>query len=471
MINKLTGGLLGAGIASNIREAYSFITTNYVPGDELILMGFSRGAFTVRSIAGMIHDIGLLTRGGMESFYAIFKDFQNSRNGHYRDKFPDLPFPDKPRAGSKDYMRRYRRRLLELGLTRIRDPDGRPIEVQALAVWDTVGSLGIPTLGWMQAMGEPATTKEMKFYDTALTNSTRNAFQALALDEHRGPFSPAVWERRGGNRTDLRQVWFPGAHSNVGGGYADQEIADVSLAWMMDQLSSVGVSFQPETIDRLFLENVRFYEDEYRNSRGRLPPPFAQPDIDENFRPIRPWALGKVYDSDTGFYRLTQRITRTPGEYCRADPVTGRKTGVPMVHTNERIHRSVRIRLELEGLGLDDRGGYDCPALLPRWKLVRKRLDVRDPIPRDAGWCPSSPVRDAEDEREGMRWCWEWNGRRSETPGVRVMVEEGLGPWERRLLGLSTGKLSSSLAGGDFADRYYRVPTKEEFAEWGQEEK
>lgn len=96
----------------NIREAYSFITTNYVPGDEIILIGFSRGAFTARSVAGMIHDIGLLTREGMDDFYAIFKDVENSRNPRYHDIFPTIPFSHKPQG--KHMLERYRKRLLDV---------------------------------------------------------------------------------------------------------------------------------------------------------------------------------------------------------------------------------------------------------------------------------------------------------------------------------------------------------------------
>lgn len=168
----------------------------------------------------------------MEMFYAIFKDVENSLTKDYNDIFPDIPFPDKP-SGSRKAKREYKRRLVENGLTRIANPDGSLIEVFAVAVWDTVGSLGIPTLGWLQKFGMPHATKELKFYNTALNNHIRHAFQALALDEHRGPFSPAVWERREEDQcqTDLRQVWFPGAHSNVGGGYADQEVANITLAW------------------------------------------------------------------------------------------------------------------------------------------------------------------------------------------------------------------------------------------------
>lgn len=107
-IDTITGGLLGTGISENIREVYSFISANYTPGDEIILIGFSRGAFTVRSVAGMIRDIGLLTRSGMDNFYPIFKDQENFRNRNYHDIFPDIPFPKKPRGpnAAEEYKRR-----------------------------------------------------------------------------------------------------------------------------------------------------------------------------------------------------------------------------------------------------------------------------------------------------------------------------------------------------------------------------
>lgn len=230
-LDTISGGLLGTGISENIREVYSFIATNYTPGDEIILIGFSRGAFTVRSVASMIRDIGLLTRTGMNYFYPIFKDQENFRNKRYNDIFPHLPFSKKPQGA--DAAQEYKRRLEADSLTRVYDPDGSKIEVQAVAVWDTVGSLGIPNISFLAKLGLPHSTREYKFYDTSLSGIIKHAFQALALDEHRAPFSPAVWERKHMEKTtiDLRQVWLPGAHSNVGGGYPDQEIANISLAW------------------------------------------------------------------------------------------------------------------------------------------------------------------------------------------------------------------------------------------------
>lgn len=110
--SRIKGGAFGAGISENIRETYSFICANYVDGDEIILIGFSRGAYTVRAIGGMISDLGLLTREGMEYFYPIFKDMRNWTNPDYKDEFPDLPFPDKPRCeGAAD---EYRKRLVNV---------------------------------------------------------------------------------------------------------------------------------------------------------------------------------------------------------------------------------------------------------------------------------------------------------------------------------------------------------------------
>ena len=161
----------------------------------------------------------------------MVQDQENFRNPKYNDIFPGIPFSRKPHG--PDAAIEYKRRLEKNNLTRVYNPDGTKIDVYAVAVWDTVGALGIPNLAILSRMGVPSSTKEYKFYDTSLSGIIRHAFQALALDEHRAPFSPAVWERKHMDKTttDLRQVWFPGAHSNVGGGYPDQEIANISLAW------------------------------------------------------------------------------------------------------------------------------------------------------------------------------------------------------------------------------------------------
>lgn len=176
----------------HVRESYSFICANHVSGDEIILIGFSRGAFTARSIAGMIGDLGLLTRDGMQYFYPIFKDMQNWRTKNYKDPFPGIPFDNKPRGENAE--EEYRRRLIEKGYTRVYDygGSGQLITVKAVAVFDTVGSLGIPSVPWMKKLGIDHTTSELRFFDTALSDRIEHAFHALAMDEPRPPFSPSV---------------------------------------------------------------------------------------------------------------------------------------------------------------------------------------------------------------------------------------------------------------------------------------
>lgn len=133
-INRLLGGAFGLGIAENIREVYSYICANYVDGDEILLLGYSRGAFTARSVAGMISDLGLLTRQGMEYFYPVFKDMQNWMDDSYADPFPALPFTNKPKGeGAGDI---YRERLVQAGLSRVHQSRGAGdlIRVKAVGV-------------------------------------------------------------------------------------------------------------------------------------------------------------------------------------------------------------------------------------------------------------------------------------------------------------------------------------------------
>jgi len=224
VLDRVVGGFSGSGLGEIVREGYQFLATNYVYGDEIFIFGFSRGAYTARAIAGLIGEVGLLTKDGVPYLAEIFRDVQHQHDEHYRPKHPNQPFPDKPSASDPAYLDELRRRRLT-----------RPgVQVKVVGVFDTVGSLGTPKIGWLQRVGlQSRAQKELAFYDTALSNAIENAFQALALDERRFAFQPTLWEKLEGNDTVLRQVWFPGAHSNIGGGYEDQQVATITLAWMM----------------------------------------------------------------------------------------------------------------------------------------------------------------------------------------------------------------------------------------------
>lgn len=112
----------------------------------------------MRSVAGIISNIGLLTREGVESFVPIFKDMQHWDDFIYNDPFPTIPFTNKPKGSQA--AKEYRERLKQLGLTRVEQSNGELIKVKAIGVWDTVGSLGIPRFGWLDRLGIRATNNE-----------------------------------------------------------------------------------------------------------------------------------------------------------------------------------------------------------------------------------------------------------------------------------------------------------------------
>ncbi|KAK3944687.1 hypothetical protein QBC46DRAFT_350417 [Diplogelasinospora grovesii] len=483
------GGAFGVGVSENIRSAYSFVCANYSDGGEIILVGFSRGAFTARSVAGMIADLGLLTRDGMEYFYPIFKDMENWQTPGYEDPFPGVPFTDKPTG--EGAAEKYRQMLLDRGLTRVYQDGGKGALIKVRAV----GSLGIPSVPWLCL---PRSTFEYRFFDTNLSDRVEYAFQALALDEPRAQFSPTVWERTpGANKdtttttTELRQVWFPGNHGNVGGGWADSGTANLSLVWMMDQLSSIGVEFDETTLTRISasLDNYYRYTAAAANdkqSSSLLPPwPFTSRDpnpalvvagespddgdcgflfglfgwlppirkmkvwavaeiYDRNV-PIRPWGLGALRKAGSILYRFLSSTVRTPGQYKRVNPQTGDPTGVFLEDTNERIHSSVRIRLALQGLGLNDKNVWTAPALKGKWRL-RKSEDVDvegvGEGDRERGGDTQSGNTNTTGTtgKERFRWVWEYVGPEKDAPPRRTLMEEPLGRYERELLKMAGGE-------------------------------
>lgn len=329
---RIVGGATGAGLKEIVRDAYTYLAANWRQGDEIFLIGFSRGAFTARSVAGMIGALGLLTKKGLPSFNEIFEDYEHRYSDNYTSKYPDVPFPNKP-PFDDHYVAELQRR----GLTNL------PVPIKAVAVWDTVGALGIPRVGWLESIGlQSKSMRNYEFYDTRLSPAIENAFQALALDERRSPFSPALWEKRDNDRTNLKQVWFPGVHSNIGGGYDDQELANITLAWMMSRLEPF-LDFRRDFLMECYEDNRRYYKQTDQKPRW--------------------WSFGEIYNSMKGVYALAGAKTRTPGNYYRVDPYSGRPTRKRLKNTNEYIHPSVRSRVGLQGPGEQDRGIYEPEAL------------------------------------------------------------------------------------------------------------
>ncbi|KAM3467475.1 hypothetical protein NHJ6243_000096 [Beauveria neobassiana] len=460
-IDTLTGGAFGLGLTQRVREAYAFLCANYADGDEIILLGWSRGAFTVRSVAGIIGKLGLLTREGMDSFVPVFKDMQHWKDAAYNDPFPKTPFPDKPKGD--DAADIYRQRLEKMGLTRVNQASGDLIKVKAIGVWDT-------------------------WHDTDLSDRIEHAFQALALDESRSPYTPAVWERRPENRltTDLRQVWFPGTHGNCGGGVEDVGMANITLTWMMDQMASVGVEFFAPSVLRMISQQRQQYEIKAEQVAARTrkaPPQWAVGTIFDANAPVRPWSMGALQKAPSAIDWITGKTARTPGQYRRIDPVTGDSRHGPfLLDTNERIHSSARVRLACRGLGINDDGDWTAPTLAA-WRLRRTTTRFADPVPRDPLWdpanhekVPAAAATAAEEwgrkpnEEEGERWIWEYAGPEEQAPTEkrqRVLVEEPLGPYERFLLNQvgGTPNVYVFAEGGDMCDRASRNEGREQDSE------
>lgn len=211
VIDRFTGGAFGEGLEANIYDAYRFLVANYEPGDELYLFGFSRGAFTARSIGGMIRKCGILKRESIVRYHQALELYHSDHR------------PTDPAAIA------FR---TESSLT---GDAGTPIKF--VGVWDTVGALGIPVRGLQRG--------KFEFHDTELSGSVERAAHALAIDEHRGPFQPTLWSYVPKPGQTVEQAWFCGAHSDVGGGYAEHGLSDLALEWMIDRAKAAGLAFDP----------------------------------------------------------------------------------------------------------------------------------------------------------------------------------------------------------------------------------
>lgn len=237
-VDRLLGGWLGAGVFSNVRTGYRFLALNYEPGDEIYLFGFSRGAYTARSIAGMIGNTGLLTRK------SLVLGFLGEALDRYQHR-PAIP------AGSEfPTAKDFREACCH--------PD---TPITFLGVFDTVGALGVPTM----------LHTDHQFHDVKLGRGVRVARQALAIDELRRSFAPCLWsvpddspatvevpDANGGTAsvTRVKQVWFRGVHTDVGGGYAESGLSDTTLLWMTEQAGECGLVFDRAMLD-LFLDSGR----------------------------------------------------------------------------------------------------------------------------------------------------------------------------------------------------------------------
>jgi uncharacterized protein (DUF2235 family) len=246
---RVRGGASGLGIMKNIQDGYRFVVQNYEPGDEIWLFGFSRGAYTVRCISGMLNKCGILKRQHARQILEAFDFYKNNKM--------------KPGDAAAGQWRRTRCHGAGRGA------------VTFIGVWDTVGALGIPTrvLAFMDE-------KDL-FYDHELGSNVRVARHAVAIDERRSDYVPTLWSPK--EAIDVKQVWFTGVHADVGGGYGPSAdgtvLSDIPLYWMSREAKQFGLDFEPHLVYKTKLDFKSSKHNSYKSfwkvlgrDRREIPP-------------------------------------------------------------------------------------------------------------------------------------------------------------------------------------------------------
>lgn len=253
---KVSGGVLGVGIERNVSRAYEWLVENYEPGDEIFIFGFSRGAYTARSLAGLIALCGLLKPGAPLGTGQLFERY---RRGDERRTIRWLLARE--RDGTLTDATREERWMTTYAM---------PVPVKMVGVWDTVGSLGIPTPAIRLIDKIPGLSRSSyAFLHTGLRLPIENGYHALAVDEHRAAFAPTLWTkkfREGVPLTEMapprpvanvEQRWLVGAHANVGGGYRDDLLSQLPLRWIMEKAAGHGLAFRADVVLEPGLLEVR----------------------------------------------------------------------------------------------------------------------------------------------------------------------------------------------------------------------
>jgi uncharacterized protein (DUF2235 family) len=278
------GGITGYGIDNEIIDAYTWLMENFDHGDEIFIFGFSRGAYTARSLSGLIAKCGVLKLGAPLSIEQLYDRYRLYNATTIRSLVAHGLSED---ASLEDqWLVKY----------------CRPTQIKFIGVWDTVGSLGYP-------VGSVASkVHQFRFLDTHLRLDNLNAFHALALDEHRKSFEPTFWtktvklgETGAADRTvdKVEQRWFVGAHANVGGGYPSDPLAQLPLKWLMEKAAANGLMFTDQ-VDIDTLQSVPPIRDSYREFAGGFLHFLTRP----FYRPVGP-------PPEAGTEATTSRINET----------------------------------------------------------------------------------------------------------------------------------------------------------------
>jgi uncharacterized protein (DUF2235 family) len=254
---RWTGGLFGAGLLDNIVDAYTFLVFNYEVGDEIHVFGFSRGAFTARSFAGLLRNIGILRRrdAGRIGEAVLHYEHRGPREDH--DSPPLLKYrldvsPEVCVDAKEDAWRCVNKAGYRSG-------DSPVFRIRYMGIWDTVGSLGVPDglaiAAWIN--------RQYQFHDLKLSPMAVSARHAVAIDESRRSFAPTLWNNFEALNASLgfaaddpaapyQQKWFPGVHGSVGGGGDVRGLSDIALDWVISGARAAGLCLDTGADSRIF---------------------------------------------------------------------------------------------------------------------------------------------------------------------------------------------------------------------------
>jgi uncharacterized protein (DUF2235 family) len=351
LLDGVSGGAFGIGVSENIRQAYDWLVEKYREGDEnrpddrIYIFGFSRGAFTARSLVGLIAKCGLVYRGApippeeLWGGYRLLGRHINPRTQAEPSKnwwerlagIPKIPFRSlwelKHDSWEPDLRRPVEppKNLAEKLLIAW----SRRVRITCVGIFDTVGAMGVDMLAipWLRE-------KTAQFHDTQLTAMVQNGFHALAIDEHRANFSHIPWRRATNvpwpNDGKIEQRWFIGAHSNVGGGYEDDVLAQFPLTWMLEELRDLGLvireaeTMEVDPFDRPLLTScVPLLLPEKGDNSLSATPPRAR----DSFAEIA--------------HGIWKNVVRSKREYRRIAPPLQMENGQPSETVNEFVDPSV----------------------------------------------------------------------------------------------------------------------------------
>jgi uncharacterized protein (DUF2235 family) len=374
-IDRFIGGAFGVGLKNNVKRGLAFLSLNYREGDEVYLFGFSRGAYTARALAGVLGTAGIpRDMAQTERHWQLYQEVAklNDKRGRY-------PRNSKKRPAFDAQMKREKDKLAAA----TRYPGGT-IPIRCVGVWDTVGSYGIPAGFGLGAIARQFTLWTRGFRDTRFGKMVDVGLHAIAVDEMRTPFVPTFWTIRADRELEgaqyVEQVWFPGVHSNVGGGYQRRGLSDLALAWMISRVR--------EKTDLRFDDN-------------------------EIMAHVWPCSACTLYPTSRGG-RFTTIRNVLPGTFPLIPSMMkrlwrrfqGGEIGVSIHRLNEKVHWSVRERLSWPETLVDGRGKVKyAPANLKAYEkdVVEPNAFELSLLDRNRLWEGRCPL-----EQEGLKcYCSE----------------------------------------------------------------